>query len=396
MKRNQGATEERRIIICGTGKDSMPYLQEVLESRGQKAEFCPDPGQLEPLVKDLDPCLVIMMWGEGKPLWEPVISAFGQKYQQSSRLLMAVTPSLDAIKATQELGAHEVIYCPFQKEELFFRITALQNQISYLKQLKAADILVNVKAAEEKARFFGMIGRLAHDLNTPLSAAYMGCDLLMSPGGEKPAPPQQKTIEQINFSLGELKRALAAVGDWVRLCQGQLKPTLGPMQWKDLLEIKKEDWAELEALARRDQKKILIEAPSGLPSALADKELIGRALILLINHSLQYTRKGDQIKVKVNRDEKGENLIFCIEDPGQNIPPSLGDIIFDWGISREEHLKGLRWGRGLGLNFCKQAVEVCGGKIWAESGEEPGSRFYVKLPLWAEGQGNNQQAASGQ
>lgn len=373
--------EEFSIIICGVSQETAGFLKEFLQEQGKKVELCFEPGKLESLVGDRDALLLIMLWLEGKPEWEPALRIFGQKKEKVRRLLMVVTPSRQALKAAQDLGAHEVILYPLQKEELLFRINAMKNQINLQRQLKAADTLTQQQTLEREARFYSMIGRLVHDLNTPLAAAYMSCDLLMTQGWGGQTPAQQRTLEQIDHSLGELKRSIEAVGDWVRLIEGQLKPTLQPMQWQEPLEVKKEVWAELEAAARREQKKILVEAPAKLPAALADKELIGKTLMLLLNNSLHYTGKGDQIKLKVTTDEGKQNLIFCVEDTGQQIPASLAQMVFEWGISREEHLSGLRWGRGVGLNFCKQAVEVCGGKIWAESTEGRGCRFLLSLPL---------------
>lgn len=394
---NKGSSEEPNILICGAAKESMLFLKEFLEGKGKKVEVCPEPQNLGSMAGDLEPCLAVMMWLEGKPEWKEALKAFKPKKEANRRLLMVVTPSREALKAAQNLGADDIILYPLQKEELFFRLHSLQTQINLQQQLNLADDLTLQQTSALEARFYSMIGRLAHDLNTPLATAYMSCDLLKTQGWGGQNKVQQRTLEHISYSLGELKRALAAVGDWVRLMQGQLKPTLQPMQWQEVLEVKKEEWAELEAIARRDQKKILMEVPPKLPLFLADKELIGRTIMLLLYNSLHYTSKGDQIKIKVVEAQEGKNLTFCVEDTGQNIPATLSEMVFEWGISREEHLKGLRWGRGVGLNFCKQAVEACGGEIWAEGAEGQGCRFFLSLPLWQEPTGNKQKAeGSGQ
>lgn len=381
---NEKEPKNLRVIVSGIAKEFALFLKELLEAQGKQVEICSEPEELDPLAGKMEPCLLLMLWQEGKPEWEQALKTFQQKRSKSCRLLMGITPSREALKAARDFGAHDVILYPLQRDELFFRLNSLQNQLKLQQQLKSAEeaTLKTVVSIEEK--FYSMVGRLAHDFNTPLAAAYMNCNLLITQNQEVLTLTQQRTLEQLNFSLGELKRAIMATGDWVRLVQGQLKPTLQPIQWQELLEIKKEEWAELEALARRDQKKILVEATPGLPSALADKELIGRTMILLLYNALHYTGKGDHIKVKVAQDEKKENLLFVMEDTGQKMPAVLAEMIFEWGISREEHLKGLRWGRGVGLNYCKQAVEACGGKIWTESPPDRGCRFLFSLPLWKE------------
>lgn len=379
---DRGQREKINIIIGGAAKETMDFLKEFLEEQGKKVEVCSRAEQLEPRLGQLEPCILLMLWREEKPEWEQVLRSLHQKKEKNHLLLMVVTPSRDSLKAAQELGAHELILYPFQREELLCRLRAVQGQIYCQQRLKAAEKQTVQPVAELEVKFYSVVGRLAHDLNTPLAAAYMSCDLLATQGGKDLTLAHRQTLEQVNFSLGELKRTIAAMGDWVGLMQGQLKPSLKPMDWREPLEVKKEDWAELEAIARRDQKKILIEASPQLPAALADKELIGKTLIHLLQNSLHYTGRGDQIRLKVNADDKEKQLLFCVEDSGKNMPTTLTEMVFEWGISREEHLKGLRWGRGVGLNFCKEAVEVCGGKIWVERSEGEGCRFCLSLPLW--------------
>jgi len=59
------------------------------------------------------------------------------------------------------------------------------------------------------------------------------------------------------------------------------------------------------------------------------------------------------------------------------IPPAFHDTIFRKYASVQP---GGHASSGLGLTFCKLAVEAHGGRIWVESGEEGGSAFHFVIP----------------
>jgi signal transduction histidine kinase len=75
-------------------------------------------------------------------------------------------------------------------------------------------------------------------------------------------------------------------------------------------------------------------------------------------------------------------LLFAVSDTGRGIPPESRQRVFD-RFARLENSEGIK-GTGLGLAFCKLAVESHGGRIWVESVVGQGATFYFTLPLEAE------------
>ena len=67
-------------------------------------------------------------------------------------------------------------------------------------------------------------------------------------------------------------------------------------------------------------------------------------------------------------------------DSGPGIPPEYLTRVFDRFVQVEGQA-GRRQGTGLGLAFCKLAVEAHGGRIWVENRPEGGSAFYFALPV---------------
>ncbi len=113
-----------------------------------------------------------------------------------------------------------------------------------------------------------------------------------------------------------------------------------------------------------------------LPPLELDVEMIRRVLINLLENAIKYTPAGGNINISAER-ENGQ-LRVSVSDTGFGIPEADQQKVFDKfaRIQREGHSRGL----GLGLAFCRLAVEAHGGRIWVESEEGKGSTFAFTLP----------------
>ena len=79
--------------------------------------------------------------------------------------------------------------------------------------------------------------------------------------------------------------------------------------------------------------------------------------------------------------KKGEYLEFFVKDTGIGIPKKQQQLIFErFRQGSESHNRGYQ-GSGLGLSICKSYVEMLGGRIWVESEEGLGSKFYFTIPF---------------
>jgi signal transduction histidine kinase len=133
---------------------------------------------------------------------------------------------------------------------------------------------------------------------------------------------------------------------------------------------------EIYPTAEAKGQLLRMELPPRLPTLEIDVDMIRRVLINLLENAIKYTRGGDQITVKA-ASEDGE-VVVSVADSGPGIPAEDLDKIFDkfTRVTSDDRPKGL----GLGLAFCRMAVEAHGGKIWVESEEGKGSTFFFTLP----------------
>jgi signal transduction histidine kinase len=114
-----------------------------------------------------------------------------------------------------------------------------------------------------------------------------------------------------------------------------------------------------------------------LPPVEMDVDMIRRVVINLLENAIKYTRSEGRIAISARREEK--QVIVGVSDTGPGIAPRDHARIFERfaRLHRGESAKGL----GLGLAFCRLAVEAHDGRIWVESDIGKGATFSFTLPL---------------
>ncbi|MBW1711443.1 MAG: ATP-binding protein, partial [Deltaproteobacteria bacterium] len=126
-------------------------------------------------------------------------------------------------------------------------------------------------------------------------------------------------------------------------------------------------------------KKITISTNvlAELPLIETDPFLFERIFINLITNAIDHTMENGQIILRVGT--RNNEFQFEIQDNGRGIPKELLDKIFDKFSQGREGVP--KTGSGLGLTFCKMAVEALNGRIGVESESGKGTTFFFSLPL---------------
>ncbi len=127
--------------------------------------------------------------------------------------------------------------------------------------------------------------------------------------------------------------------------------------------------------ARRKDIKIVNDVESDL-TVYADKNLLDIVFRNLISNAVKFTSRNGTISLRAL--QKGDEVIFCVEDNGKGMSEKLKNSLFKSRFSTDgTHMEK---GSGLGLFLCKEAVEKSGGKIWVESEQDKGTTFCFTLP----------------
>ena len=112
-----------------------------------------------------------------------------------------------------------------------------------------------------------------------------------------------------------------------------------------------------------------------LPAVCGDFEILAKVLHHLIGNAIQYCDTPSP-RVHISSKPVGLDWVFSIADNGPGIDPAFQDRIFE--VFKRLHGKE-HPGSGLGLAFCKKAIERHGGRMWMESTTGAGSTFYFTV-----------------
>lgn len=115
-----------------------------------------------------------------------------------------------------------------------------------------------------------------------------------------------------------------------------------------------------------------------VPAVHADEDLLRRILENLLENAIRHAPPGSAVTLSATAGT-GE-VLLSVSDSGPGIPTAMRERIFDRYVQIEPGERSVsRMGQGLGLTFCKLAVEAQSGSIWVEDAN-PGARFCVRLP----------------
>lgn len=135
----------------------------------------------------------------------------------------------------------------------------------------------------------------------------------------------------------------------------------------------------LELASRPDQARLRRALDDDLPQVWIDRDLMERVLTNLITNAIKYTPPHGEILVSARRAHSGHAVELSVSDNGHGISPEAQAHIFERFYQASEQDR--RRGTGLGLYFCRLAVEAHGGSISVQSAVGQGTTFTILLPL---------------
>lgn len=221
-----------------------------------------------------------------------------------------------------------------------------------------------------------LIAMVYHDLRSPLANVVSSLEVLSSMSSG-----EDTTVESLlNIALrstDRIQRLTNSLLDINRLEAGQaignLQPVSPPEVVKDAIE------AVLLTAQNKDQE-IVVEVSSELPDIYADADMVRRVLINLLDNAIKFTPAENEIHV--GAQPLDEFVQMWVQDAGPGISLADRERIFE-KFTRLNVGEGSR-GLGLGLAYCRLAVDGHGGRIWVESDAGSGSSFHFTIPIASE------------
>lgn len=249
---------------------------------------------------------------------------------------------------------------------------------SYQRAAGRAEELTTEKAQlEELLRLREELAdMIVHDLRNPLTVIANGLQLLEEAAvDETDRQYVDVVVDTMERASQRMERLVNTLLDIARFEEGSLELHLLPLDLGDLIE---EIIAEERHLAETKGVSLEANPPSGPLDVTADRDVLQRVLINLVDNALKFTRTEGRVWVEVHPG--AEVTQVDVVDTGLGIPEGERERIFEKFTQVREHIQARR-GSGLGLAFCRMAVEAHGGHIWVEDGPAgKGSRFAFTIP----------------
>jgi light-regulated signal transduction histidine kinase (bacteriophytochrome) len=220
---------------------------------------------------------------------------------------------------------------------------------------------------QDRAEFEEFISMAAHNLREPLRDVAAFSRLMAETYAGRLDPEAAVYLARIEEGAARMQSLLADVVDYWATGAGLRqfsKTDMEAVLCQTLLCTDKQV-AERGATVTSDP----------LPSVTGDFEMLTKALRHLIRNAIEYS-DAPAPRVHVACRQVDFNWVFSVQDNGPGIEPAFQERIFE----PFKRLHGREYpGNGLGLAFCRKAIEWHGGRMWLESAPGAGSTFYFTL-----------------
>lgn len=318
-------------------------------------------------------------------------------------LLTSLADPLDVVRAL-EAGADNFVTKPYSDDRLLARLrrmraaqggmaseAAVEMQGERFRieapRAQVLDLLVSCleDAAERNAELElsrkrlalaneqreALMGIVAHELKTPISALLLSAQMAMRSQSLGRTDSLARLPDLVERQVAKLLRIIDDLQDITQIELGTLRIERGP---SDLAEVVRDavDRLRPSALSR----VIAVHGPDRLPCEM-DTARIEQVLNNLLTNALKYSSPESPVELRV--EARGGEARVSVTDQGIGIAADAAPHVFD-RYFRTKGGQQKAQGLGLGLFICKQLIELHGGKIGLESAPDQGSTFWFSIP----------------
>jgi two-component system sensor histidine kinase/response regulator len=281
--------------------------------------------------------------------------------------LSALSETTDKVKAFAA-GGVDYITKPFQLDEVLARVeTHLELRRQRRELQESYESLRRLESLRDS-----LIHMVVHDLRAPLMLVGDFLALLEKHESQNLSSNGSRFVLQARRAVDELVDMVNSMLDVSRIEAGELKLDRSRCQLNLLV---REVAGEFDPGG--DATEIVTEVPEQPVEVSADSALLSRVMRNLLGNALRFASGRGSVRAVVS--SSGLEARVEVSDNGPGIPPEDQQKIFEKFGRVGDARSGT--GTGLGLTFCKFAIELHGGRIGVQSKVGEGSTFWFTLPL---------------
>jgi two-component system sensor histidine kinase/response regulator len=286
-------------------------------------------------------------------------------------LFLTAQRDVDTFDRARAAGGDDFLTKPVRPSELSARVgaaaklrrMAIERRELYDIVRAQRDDLMRLQLHKEQ-----LVAFLVHDLKNPVNSIELQAQRIVRDPGATARTKDAATRMQIETRA--LLRMITNLLDLSKADEGGLAPVRQPIRLAEVL-------AEVEEVMhpRAREARVALSSRADDATLVADRDLLVRTVENLVDNALRYAPEDSAITVTAAADAEAVEL--RIADQGPGVPEELRAHVFE----RFAQVEGgrARTSRGLGLAFCKVAVEAHGGRIWIEDAS-PGAIFCIRIP----------------
>lgn len=265
-----------------------------------------------------------------------------------------------------EAGADDFLNKPVDLHEVILRVkNAVRAKRNLDRLMRTCQQLNELRSTQKELTEF-----IVHDIRSPLSVALTSMELLTLQSSDKLTSEENQLVGDTVTSIRQINIMAKSL-----LAAHEIEDAAIPADFEtfDLVDLLKHQVEIFKGIFTG--KSLSFEASQPTLTYFGDRSLLQRVVANLLQNAHRFTRSGDTIRLTL-LDSQAQICIVC-EDTGVGIAEHQLPLIFQKNFQGEKTEVETR---GLGLAFCKMAIEAHEGKISVDSKETVGTTFTIQLP----------------
>jgi len=369
-------TVHKKILVADDNEGNRALARAALEDEGYVVVLANDgDGAVQAFERETPDCAVLdirMPGMDGFRACARIRALPGGA--ETPILFLTALRDVDTFDQALQAGGDDFLTKPVRPAELVARVQAaltlrqmrvdLRDHYTLLKRQR--DDLQRLQLQKERLTAF-----LVHDLKNPVNSMDLHAQLLLR--DKTLSPLAMESATQIRNEARQLNRMILNLLDVSKGDEGKLGAQRADVDLRALI-----DEVVSEVAASAEVRNLRLETSMKVDRLSADPELLRRVLVNLVENAIRHAPSRTIVRVGATLTDRTVEL--SVADSGAGISEHLRERVFDPFVQLDNASESRsRGGRGLGLAFCRVAVEAHGGSIRVEDAQ-PGALFRLSIP----------------